>query len=36
MIFKDKTINLQRINKLSKIQIYSKIIKKQTCVLGQL
>jgi hypothetical protein len=37
IIFKDETLNLQGIMTLSKIHIYSKMMKKKTChVLGQL
>jgi len=37
IIFKNKTLNLQGIRTLSKIHIYSKMMKKKKChVLGQL
>jgi len=37
MIFKDETLNLQGIMTLSKIHIYSKMMKKEIChVLKQL
>jgi len=37
IIFKDETLNLQGIKTLSKIHIYSKIMKKKKChVFGQL
>jgi len=37
IIFKDETLNLQRIGTFSKIGIYSKIWKKKTChILKQL
>jgi hypothetical protein len=37
IIIKDETLNLQGIKTLSKIHIYSKMMKKKTChVLGQL
>jgi hypothetical protein len=31
MILKDKTLNLQGIKTLSKMHIYSKMMKKKTC-----
>jgi len=35
IIFKNKTLNLQKIKKISKIHIYSKLMKKKKChVLG--